>query len=75
MEEALSSYLPYVKAADKLSALIKCIEERKAGNKDFDSAFSATLGHQALTLPEAREFIEEYLPAYSLNIDDVEKYN
>ena len=34
---------PIIKAADKLSAYIKCIEEQKAGNKDFDSAAEQTL--------------------------------
>ena len=59
-----------VKAADKLSALIKCIEERNMGNLDFANAEQSTL--QALhnmKLPEAEEFIKEFLPSYGLTLD------
>ena len=59
-----------VKAADKLSALIKCIEERQMGNSDFTEAEKSTL--QAvydMALPEAEEFISEFLSAYHLTLD------
>lgn len=65
---------PYVKAADKLSALIKCVEERTAGNREFLEAEKACLAHEALNLPAAKIFIEEFLPAYSLTIDEVSRY-
>ena len=68
-------YIPYIKAADKLSALIKCIEEKKSGNCDFDRAFEATLNHSSLKIPEAQVFINEYLPAYYLTLDDIEKFD
>ena len=63
---------PIVKAADKLSAYIKCVEEQKAGNTEFDSA--ATLGMQAMKdmhLPELDWFIAECLEAFSLNLDQL----
>ncbi len=60
-----------VKAADKLSALIKCIEERRSGNTDFAEAESATLAAiKQMNLPEAEAFIEEFLPAYGLTLDE-----
>jgi len=60
----------YVKAADKLSALIKCMEERKAGNCEFTRAEASlykTL--QALRMPEVDCFMEEFLPAYEQPLD------
>ncbi|MBQ1537817.1 MAG: 5'-deoxynucleotidase [Ruminococcus sp.] len=63
-----------VKAADKLSALIKCIEERRMGNDDFVSAEQSTLDSiHALKLPEAEVFLEEFIPAYTLTLDDQAK--
>lgn len=60
-----------VKAADKISALIKCIEERKMGNDDFSSAEKSTLESiHALEIPEAEMFIDEFLPAFGLTLDD-----
>ena len=61
-----------VKAADKLSAYIKCVEEQKAGNTEFDSA--ATQGMQAMKameLPELTWFIENCLEPFSLNLDQL----
>ena len=61
---------PIVKAADKLSAYIKCIEEQKAGNTEFDSAAKTSMtAMQAMNLPELEWFIRECLPAYSLDLD------
>lgn len=62
---------PLVKAADKISALIKCLEERRMGNNDFQSAEKATLAAiHALNLPEAEVFLDEFIPAYSLTLDE-----
>lgn len=62
--------LPLVKAADRLSALIKCIEERKAGNTEFKEAESSTKKRLLkMNLPEAEVFINEFLPAYELTLD------
>lgn len=63
-----------VKAADKLSALIKCIEERQMGNLDFSQAEKSTLkAVHDMELPEAEEFIREFLPSYNLTLDDQAK--
>ena len=60
-----------VKAADKLSALVKCLEERRMGNDDFQSAEEATLAAiHAMGLPEAELFLKEFIPAYSLTLDE-----
>ena len=60
-----------VKAADKISALIKCIEERKAGNREFVCAEQATeQALKAMQLPEAQVFLEEFIPAYALTLDE-----
>lgn len=60
-----------VKGADKLSALIKCIEERKMGNADFASAEKATLTAIAkLDIPEVEVFMQEFIPAYDLTLDE-----
>ena len=64
---------PIVKAADKLSAYIKCVEEQKAGNAEFDSAARQTLAAmEAMNRPELEWFIAECLPAFSLNLDELE---
>ena len=65
--------LPIVKAADKLSAHIKCLEEQKAGNTEFDSAARQT--RQALCdmhLPELDYFMLHFLPEFSKNLDELE---
>lgn len=59
-----------VKAADKLSALIKCIEERKAGNSEFSDAERATKKSlEKMQCPEAEIFMADFLSAYSLPLD------
>ncbi len=59
-----------VKAADKISALIKCMEEKKAGNSEFDSAAQSTAeAIEALGVEEAAVFVNEFLPAYDLTLD------
>ncbi len=61
-----------VKAADKISALIKCIEEKNSGNQEFRSAEEATLNAiKELDLPEADVFLEEFLQSYSLTLDEL----
>lgn len=60
-----------VKAADKISALIKCIEELSQGNREFASARRATEESiRLMGLPAAEEFLEKYIPAYELPLDD-----
>ena len=61
-----------VKAADKLSAYIKCVEERKAGNNEFLSAESQLRRLlEASPLPELRYFLENFLPAFELTLDEL----
>lgn len=63
---------PIVKAADKLSAYIKCVEELKAGNQEFESAARQTMeALKAMELPELDYFMERFLPAFSLNLDQL----
>ena len=64
--------LPTVKAADKLSAYIKCIEEQKAGNTEFDSAAQQTMAAmKAMEMKELDWFIENCLEPFSLNLDQL----
>jgi 5'-deoxynucleotidase len=82
-QELRSVYEPYVlesdrevdavvKAADKLSAHIKCLEEQKAGNTEFDSAAKQTWEAMVeLNMPELNWFLQHCLPAFSLNLDQL----
>ena len=61
-----------VKAADKLSAYIKCIEERRAGNDEFLSAEKQTRQWlEASPLPEVGYFMEHFIPAFELTLDEL----
>ena len=63
-----------VKAADKLSALIKCIEEENAGNAEFRTAkktIEEAVGTMASELPEVKDFVAEFLPAYGSTLDEL----
>ena len=63
---------PFVKAADKLSAHIKCLEEQKAGNTEFDSAAKQTWDSmKAMERPELDWFLDHCLSAFALNIDQL----
>ena len=63
---------PIVKAADKLSAHIKCLEEQKAGNTEFDSAAKQTWDSmKAMNLPELDWFLDNCLGAFALNLDQL----
>ena len=63
---------PVVKAADKLSAHIKCLEEQKAGNTEFDSAAKQTWDSmKAMALPELDWFLDHCLAAFSLTLDEL----
>ena len=62
-----------VKAADKLSAYIKCVEERKAGNYEFRSAEAQTRAAlEEYGLPEVKYFVENFIPAFELTLDELE---
>ena len=61
-----------LKAADRLSALIKCMEEQRGGNHEFDAALAqqkAALA--AMHCPEADWFMEHCLPCYTRNLDEL----
>lgn len=63
-----------VKAADKLSALIKCTEEEKAGNKEFATAYDTiyqTL--QSMNMEEVSIFMKDFLPSYQKTLDELQK--
>ena len=61
-----------VKAADKLSAYLKCVEERKAGNHEFLSAERQTLAWlQAQHMQEIDYFLEHLAPAFELDLDEL----
>lgn len=69
-DEALE---PIVKAADKLSAHIKCLEEQKAGNTEFDYAARQTWeAMKAMNRPELDWFLGNCLGAFALNIDQLQ---
>ena len=60
------------KGAEKLSAYIKCIEERKAGNREFESAEKSTLeALHEMKLEEIEIFLKEFLPAYEKTLDEI----
>ena len=63
---------PFVKGADKLCAHIKCLEEQKAGNAEFDTAASQTWqALKAMERPELDWFLENCLSAFTLNLDQL----
>ena len=82
-EDMQGTYAPYlrqeeetekqiVKAADRIGAWIKCAEEKRAGNREFDYAaenVKKSLENQAL--PEVKDFMREFLPAYELTLDEL----
>lgn len=82
-EEMQETYTPYlrqedeearqiVKAADRIAAWIKCAEEKRAGNREFDyAAENVRKSLEAQMLPEVQDFIREFLPAYELTLDEL----
>ena len=73
LEESDPEVLVLVKAADKLSAHLKCLEELKAGNREFQSAAQQTRAAlDAFHLPELDYFLAEFLPAFPLTLDELQ---
>ncbi len=63
-----------VKAADKLSALIKCIEETKAGNQEFSTAYrTIEKALKEMKMEEVDIFMSEFLPSYDKTLDELQK--
>ena len=61
----------FVKAADKLSALIKCTEELNMGNREFSAAKESTAQIlKDLNMPEVNVFLEEFMESFSLSLDE-----
>ena len=62
----------YVKAADKLSAWLKCVEERKAGNTEFGRAEDETMASlRSMNMEEVDWFLERMGGAFQLTLDDL----
>ena len=82
-EEMRDAYAPYLKqasgyerdlvrAADRISAYVKCLEEQRAGNHEFDyAAANVRESLDAFDYPEVRDFLEEFLPAFSRTLDEL----
>ncbi|MBE5935553.1 MAG: 5'-deoxynucleotidase [Lachnospiraceae bacterium] len=65
-----------VKGADKISALIKCMEEMNTGNTEFRSAkASLEKSIDQMELPEIEVFIKDFLPAYGNTLDELSNPN
>ena len=65
-----------LKAADRLSALIKCMEEADSGNREFDAALAQQKkALEEMHCPEADWFMEHCLPCYSQNLDELTRGN
>ena len=61
-----------VRAADKLSAYIKCIDERKAGNAEFRSAERSTRERlERLAIPEVDYFMKNFIPAFEKSLAEL----
>lgn len=64
-------YHEIVKAADKISAYIKCVEEKNSGNKEFLKAEESTLKKiLEINIPEVEFFVKNILPKYNLTLDE-----
>src|SRR5262249_18287545 len=62
-----------VKAADKLCAYLKCLEEIGAGNQEFAKAEKALrAGVEELDLPEVRYFLDTFVPSFRLTLDELD---
>ncbi|MCR4772688.1 MAG: 5'-deoxynucleotidase [Oscillospiraceae bacterium] len=66
--------LSLVKAADKLSAYIKCVEEIRAGNSEFRSAEQQIReALEQLPMPEVKYFIKNFMPSFGMTLDELTK--
>jgi len=61
-----------LKAADSISAYLKCLEEKRAGNREFDyAAENIRRALEKIDYPEVRDFMEEFLPAFRMTLDEL----
>ena len=84
-EELRPSFAPYlepgqdeahvlVKAADRISAYVKCLEEQRAGNHEFDAAAERILASiHAMALPEAEDMLREFVPSFAMTLDELNR--
>ena len=82
-DELRGAYEPYLsipqeyerqilKAADSISAYLKCLEEKRAGNREFDAAGeSIRAGLDVIALPEVQDFIRDFIPSFELSLDEL----
>lgn len=72
LKDIPEDYGKYVKAADKLAALIKCQEEINSGNKDFVKAYESIVNYlESMCMEEVDLFMKFYLPDFNLTIDEM----
>ncbi len=61
-----------VKAADRISACVKCMEEQRAGNHEFDyAAENIRRSIAEIDLPEVKDFLRDFLPAFEMTLDEL----
>jgi 5'-deoxynucleotidase len=61
-----------VRAADRICAYVKCLEERSAGNPEFSQAEKTLRAAiEAIDLPEVRYFVETFVPSFRLTLDEL----
>ena len=72
MKQASGYEHTLVKAADRISACIKCMEEQRAGNREFDyAAENIRESISAIDLPEVKDFLTDFLPAFDMTLDEL----
>lgn len=71
--EADAEHWKLIKAADKISAYLKCLEELKAGNHEFSKAKTTIKGQiDGMDMPEAKYFLRHFTPSFKLTLDELE---
>lgn len=61
-----------VKAADKISAYVKCLEEERAGNHEFNAAGeSIRKSIEQIDMPEVQDFVQMFVPSFKLTLDEL----
>lgn len=82
-EDMRSEFRPYlqggsdyahqlVKAADKISAYVKCLEEERAGNHEFNAAGeSIRRSIEQIDMPEVQDFVRTFVPSFTLTLDEL----
>ena len=72
MKQASGYEHTLVKAADRISAYVKCMEEQRAGNREFDyAAENVRKSIASIDLPEVRDFLTDFLPAFDMTLDEL----